>query len=170
MYCCHPDDITFIKTGIMNRINNKLLVTLLTVVGWSRGSAFSLSGIYLNLTALCMCNPYSLGTCFQPVGMFAEMERIWQQSLYYPSLRSTQAFNVWVTLFVPLPTKHMLYHSSTSPSLALPSLQWFPAIKCTLLVKQYLWFIRLNSLIACFYLPNIYIQNKENTCSLLLLK
>lgn len=68
----------------------------------------------------------SLGTCLQPVGMFAEMEKKfsgfteWQHSLYHPSLRVTRAYDMSLTLFMPLAAEHTFYHGSASPSLVLP--------------------------------------------------
>lgn len=44
----------------------------------------------------------------------------WQHSLYHPSLRVTQAYDVSVTLFMPLAAEHTFYHGSTSPLLVLP--------------------------------------------------
>lgn len=44
----------------------------------------------------------------------------WQHSLYHPSLRVTQAYDVSVTLFMPLAAECTFYHGSTSPSLVLP--------------------------------------------------
>lgn len=66
------------------------------------------------------------GTCLQPVGLFAETEKEfngfteWQHSSYHPSLRVTQAYDVSVTLFMPLAAEHTFHHCSTSPPLVLP--------------------------------------------------
>lgn len=46
--------------------------------------------------------------------------REWQHSLYHPSLRVTQAYDVSVTLSMPSAVEQVLHYGSSSPSLVLP--------------------------------------------------
>lgn len=71
----------------------------------------------------------------------------WQHSLYHPSLRVTQAYDVSVTLFMPLAAEHTFHHCSTSPSLVLPVYDDFLLRGAALLAL----FKQMQSAVLMFY-------------------
>lgn len=95
---------------------------------------------------------------------------LWQQSLYHPALKLTQAYDVSGTLFMPLAAERMFYHGSTSPSLVLYRegvwLYWAGLNRCRALCSC---FIRWRSRVALVSLQPHVIGNIKITFTAFLL-